>query len=80
MKVIRENTVHSISSKLEVPIQIENSTHKMELDTGTTGNFICEGIWKELGAPELTEASVKFKSATNHDLPLKGVFTALTSQ
>ena len=37
LKVIRDkqshNTIHAISSKLELPVQINESTHKMELDT-----------------------------------------------
>ena len=83
LKVIRDkqphDKMHAITSKLEVPIQINESTHQMELDTGTTGNFISENIWRELGTPQLGKPSCQFKSATNHDLPLKGVFTALTS-
>ena len=49
----------------------------MELDTGTTGNFVSDPVWEQLGKPQLTEAVCYYKSATNHNLSVMGIFTGI---
>jgi len=87
-KVIRSTTapatssqpvnLHRISSKLEVPVTIQDQQFNMELDTGTTGNFLTIPAWEQLGRPTLTNDNCHYKSATNHNLPVIGTFTGIT--
>lgn len=62
------------SPKLEVPIEIEGKTFKMELDTATTGNFISKQYWEDLGSPALDNSIWRYESASKHDLPIMGSF------
>ena len=50
----------------------------MELDTGSTGNFISISVWEKLGKPALMDSPCHYKSATNHSLPVLGTFTGVT--
>ena len=50
-KIIRqvdvpESTINAISSKLEVPVTIQGKKFTMELNTGTTGNFVSVPVWE----------------------------------
>ena len=57
VKTVPESTINAISSKLEVPITIQGKKFTVELDTGTTGNFVSVPVWEQLGKPQLTEAA-----------------------
>ena len=77
VKTVPESTINAISSKLEVPVTIQGKKFTMELDTGTTGNFVSVPVWEQLGKPQLTDAVCHYKSATNHNLPVMGIFTCI---
>ena len=76
--------VHSVSSKeatlpkLEVQLFIEEMEQKLELDTGCSENFLAEECWKNLRKPSLAKPKEKFMSASRHQLPVTGCFTAKT--
>jgi hypothetical protein len=64
--------------KLDVQISIQDRMFKMELDTATTGNFVSQSVWKQLGKPKLDDVRHRYESASKHDLPILGTFTGLT--
>jgi hypothetical protein len=64
--------------KLDVQISIQDRMFKMELDTATTGNFVSQSVWKQLGKPKLDDVRHRYESASKHDLPIMGTFTGLT--
>jgi transposase InsO family protein len=71
--------LHSISSKLQVPVTIRDQYFDMEIDTGTTGNFLTVSAWEQLGKPQLSDDRCHYKSATNHSLPVVGTFSGITT-
>ena len=80
------NFIHEVKAvseqslaKLEVPLEIQGQTCKMELDTATNGNFISKQTWKHLGSPELQKPDLQYESASKHNLPIIGAFVAKTS-
>ena len=78
-------TLHALQAnadsmpKLEVPLKIQNSLLLMEIDTATTGNFISKRYWEELGSPKLEVPACQYESASQHNLPVLGSFTAKAS-
>ena len=78
VKAIHDSEVPADTPKLEAPISIQNKQFLIELDTATTGNFLTIQTWKQLGKPKLEEASHRYESASKHDLPVLGSFSAET--
>ncbi len=64
--------------KLDVPITIQDRQFTMELDTATTGNFVSQSVWKQLGKPKLGDVRHRYESASKHDLPVLGTFMGQT--
>jgi len=64
--------------KLEIPIQIQDRSFTIELDTATTGNFVSTAVWKQLGKPKLDDVRHRYESASKHDLPVLGTFMGQT--
>ncbi|KAG0722413.1 hypothetical protein GWK47_006041 [Chionoecetes opilio] len=60
--------------KLEVPISIQGLQCRVELDTGTGGNFLSTKIWTQLGKPALQDVTVRYESASKHTMPVLGKF------
>ena len=63
---------------LDVPVTIQNRQFTMELDTATTGNFVSQSVWKQLGKPKLDDVRHRYESASKHDLPVLGTFVGQT--
>lgn len=64
--------------RLDVPIKIQDRQFIMELDTATTGNFVSQSVWKQLGKPKLEEVRHRYESASKHNLPVLGTFVGQT--
>ena len=77
-KPVPDSQVRTIAAKCEVLVTIQDKQFKMELDTGSPGNFISVPVWKQLGKPKLTDAPCNYKSATDHPVPVMGIFTGIT--
>ena len=78
VKAIHDGEVLVDTPKLEAPISIHDKQFSIELDTATTGNFVTISTWKQLGKPKLEDASHRYESASKHDLPVLGSFSAET--
>ena len=80
-KVKHIESVHTISQvpKLEIPSYIQSKLVSLELDTATSGNFISENLWSDLGKPKLSQSELRYRSASKHNLPIAGTFEAITT-
>ena len=65
-------------SELTVSLTIQGQPFTIELDTATSGNFISESVWKQLGRPTLDDTGHSYESASKHNLPVLGSFMGLT--
>ena len=63
---------------MQLPIYIESKKVFLELDTATSGNFVSEKVWSDLGRPTLSQAELQYRSASGHDLLIAGSFQART--
>ena len=61
-------------------ITVSSTKIAFEIDTGAGDNFISERTWELLGKPTLSSHSTKYESASQHDLPVLGAFTAPCSR
>ena len=79
-KIKHIEEINSITQvpKLQIPVFIQSKQVTLELDTATSGNFISEKLWSDLGKPVLNQANLQYRSASKHDLPIVGIFEADT--
>ena len=86
VKTIRRQMIKTVSQRAG-SLHMENVTKvimingyqlEMELDTATTGNFLTEESWAELGKPNLTTPNHEYESASKHTMPVVGTFVAKT--
>ena len=81
-EVRRIEHVRSVSSnapKLQVPVCIDSTPLTVQLDTATGANFLSKSSWKKLGEPKLDKPTLKYQSASLHDLPVIGTFVSSVS-
>ena len=64
--------------RLDVPVTIQDRQFTKELNTATTGNVVSLPVWKQLGKPKLDDVRHRYESASKHNLPVLGTFTAQT--
>ena len=62
--------------RLECKVKVENKHFTFEVDTGASDNFMSESYWLSLERPDLQPISESFLSASGHDLPVLGIYTA----
>ena len=79
-KIKHIEEINSITQvpKLQIPVFIQSKQVTLELDTATSGNFISEKLWSDLGKPVLNQANLQYRSASKHELPIVGIFEADT--
>ena len=85
MKISKAELVKAVTGetptdtpKLDIPIVIQDHQFSIELDTATSGNFVSLPVWRQLGKPSLNSVRHRYESASNHDLPVLGMFTSQT--
>nr|CAB3249686.1 uncharacterized protein K02A2.6-like [Phallusia mammillata] len=76
---LKSISTHSPLHKLEVVVSLYGKFCKFELDTATSGNFLSVHDWKRIGSPKLRAPDRRFNSATEHPVPLLGMFTTPTT-
>ena len=74
-------TLQTINSTVSIPqleckVKVENKYFTFEVDTGASDNFMSESYWLSLGRQNLQPGSESFLSASGHDLPVLGIYTA----
>ena len=72
-------TLRSTCKQARQTLYVQGTRINFEVDTGAADNFITEEYWSKLGEPELKQTDEVFKSATTHNLPVLGYFTAPAS-
>lgn len=66
------------TSKLIVPITIQDQQFTMELGTARTGNYISLSVLKQLGKLKLDDVRHRYGFASNHELPVLETFNGQT--
>ena len=61
---------------MECKVEIENKHLTFEVDTEASDNFIGESYWLSLGRPDLQKVSESFLSASGHNIPILGIYSA----
>ena len=61
---------------MECKEKVENKHFTFEVDTGASDNFMSKSYWLSLGRPDLQPVSKSFLSASGHDFPVHGTYTA----
>ena len=80
VKVIHEVKAVNEQSlpKLEVPLEIQGRTCRMELDTATNGKFISSKTCSDSGSAELQKPNLQYDSESRPSLPIITTFVAKT--
>ena len=74
----RVNTINTIgdSGKCYENIYLNNTSNaKLELDSGSSANFLSKKLWQTIGSPVLQKSATAFDSATLHKIPVLGQCT-----
>ena len=65
-------------SSLQRPVQVQDQEINFKVDTAAEANVMSEHQWRELGSPSLQKSSELLASATGHQIPVLGTFSAAT--
>ncbi|XP_038119291.1 uncharacterized protein K02A2.6-like [Culex quinquefasciatus] len=73
-KVVKVNTCSVEDRRKYVPVVMNRTSVRLQLDTGSDITIISTGTWRSIGSPPMSTTSVVAKTATGKPLEIDGEF------